>query len=38
MRHLLAPYFSAASAGSSIDRSLVKALYEPLYQALAEMD
>ena len=38
MRELLAPYFTADSSIPAIDKSLVKALYEPLYRALAEMD
>lgn len=38
MRELLAPYFTPNSSAPSIDKSLVKALYEPLYRALEEMD
>lgn len=38
MREVLAPYFSDASAVPTLDRSLVKALYEPLYRALVDMD
>lgn len=38
MRVLLAPYFSTESAVPAIDKSLVEALYEPLYKALADMD
>ncbi|MFE9570405.1 signal recognition particle [Streptomyces sp. NPDC006692] len=38
MREVLAPYFIADSAASSLDRSLVRALYEPLYCALVNMD
>lgn len=38
MRELLAPYFADDSARPSIDQSLVEALYEPLYRALAEMN
>ncbi|WP_165984018.1 signal recognition particle [Streptomyces sp. YIM 98790] len=38
MRHLLAPYFDDDSGPPAIDKSLVTALYEPLYRALADMD
>ncbi|SIM53460.1 signal recognition particle [Micromonospora cremea] len=38
MRQELEPYFDPASAISPIDRSLVRALYEPLYQALRDMN
>ncbi|MEU8715047.1 signal recognition particle [Streptomyces sp. NPDC048663] len=38
MRELLAPYFSSHSPVPGLDKSLVAALYEPLYQALADMD
>ena len=38
MQEELEPYFDPASAISPIDRSLVKALYEPLYQALRDMN
>nr|BFF00900.1 hypothetical protein GCM10020241_25750 [Streptoalloteichus tenebrarius] len=37
MRAVLAPYFTDSHV-SGLDRSLVKALYQPLYLALAEMD
>ena len=35
MRQVLAPYFTGDSGIDEIDRSLVRNLYEPLYQALA---
>jgi hypothetical protein len=38
MRDVLEPYFTGGSATPAIDRSLVQALYEPLYRALAGMD
>jgi hypothetical protein len=38
MKAVLAPYFDDRSAIPAIDRSLVEALYEPLYKALADMD
>jgi pPIWI RE three-gene island domain Z len=38
MREVLAPYFSPASSCTALDRSLVEALYEPLYRALEDMD
>jgi hypothetical protein len=38
MRAILDPYFTDDSSVPDIDRSLVKALYEPLYQALVGMD
>jgi hypothetical protein len=38
MRDILDPYFSDNSPEPAIDRSLVKALYEPLYHALVAMD
>jgi len=38
MRELLAPYFTPDLGISDIDKSLVAALYEPLYCALADMD
>jgi hypothetical protein len=38
MRDVLAPYFTDDSPMPAIDRSLVTALYEPLYRALAGMD
>ncbi|MGW5789151.1 pPIWI_RE_Z domain-containing protein [Saccharopolyspora sp. NPDC003752] len=38
MRAVLAPYFTGAPDTTPLDRSLVKALYEPLYQALADLD
>ncbi|MGH3874881.1 MAG: hypothetical protein ACRDSR_25830 [Pseudonocardiaceae bacterium] len=38
MRHILDPYFTDDSPESAIDRSLVQALYEPLYRALVDMD
>ncbi|WP_329584610.1 signal recognition particle [Kitasatospora sp. NBC_01250] len=38
MCELLAPYFNDQSTVPAIERSLVKALYEPLYRALADMD
>jgi hypothetical protein len=37
MREQLRPYFDEYSGATPIDRSLVKALYEPLYKALCEM-
>lgn len=38
MRELLTPYFDDDPSVTDIDKSLVTALYEPLYRALAEMD
>ena len=39
MRAVLAPYFDGSPGNvPALDRSLVKALYEPLYQALTSMD
>ena len=38
MREVLAPYFNDDSDEPAIDRSLVEALYEPLYRALTSMD
>jgi hypothetical protein len=38
MREVLEPYFSEDAATTPLDRSLVQALYEPLYQALADFD
>jgi len=38
MRSILDPYFTPDSALPDIDKSLVAALYEPLYRALADMD
>ena len=38
MRELLAPYFDPASVIPPIERSLVAALYEPLFRALYTMD
>jgi hypothetical protein len=38
MLHELTPYFDDDSATSPIDRSLVEALYDPLYRALRAMD
>jgi hypothetical protein len=38
MRDALHPYFAADSHVQPIDRSLVQALYEPLYNALANID
>ncbi|MGW2294832.1 pPIWI_RE_Z domain-containing protein [Streptomyces violaceorubidus] len=38
MRQLLAPYFTPHSRVPGMDKSLVTALYEPLYRALADMD
>ena len=38
MREVLAPYFRDDSEESAIDRSLVEALYDPLYRALTTMD
>ena len=38
MLHELAPYFDPESAQSAIDRSLVQALYDPLYRALRDMN
>jgi hypothetical protein len=37
MHAVLAPYFDAAPPAQPLDRSLVEALYEPLYLALAAM-
>ncbi|MFV2022637.1 signal recognition particle [Micromonospora sp. LOL_023] len=38
MLHELAPYFDPESAQTAIDRSLVQALYDPLYRALRDMN
>lgn len=38
LRAVLAPYFTADPATTPLDRSLVEALYEPLYLALADFD
>ncbi|MCT2584649.1 pPIWI_RE_Z domain-containing protein [Actinophytocola gossypii] len=38
MRAVLEPYFVDDPATTPLDRSLVHALYEPLYQALADLD
>lgn len=38
MLHELAPYFDPESAQTAIDRSLVQALYGPLYRALRDMN
>lgn len=38
MLNELAPYFDEESTASPIDRSLVEALYDPLYRALRAMD
>ncbi|MCG5450968.1 signal recognition particle [Micromonospora hortensis] len=38
MLHELAPYFDPESAQPAIDRSLVEALYDPLYRALRDMN
>ncbi|GAB3837342.1 signal recognition particle [Kribbella italica] len=38
MRELLAPYFDEQSSRPALDKSLVEALYEPLYRALVEMN
>ena len=38
MRSVLEPYFTDDPSVTEIDRSLVGALYEPLYRALAEID
>ncbi|ATL67371.1 pPIWI_RE_Z domain-containing protein [Nocardia terpenica] len=38
MRTVLEPYFTAESPQPAIDKSLVEALYEPLYRALTDMD
>ncbi|MEV6931438.1 signal recognition particle [Dactylosporangium sp. NPDC051485] len=38
MLHELKPYFESDSSISPIDRSLVDALYDPLYRALRDMD
>lgn len=38
MRSVLEPYFADQSPIPAIDKSLVNALYEPLYCALADMD
>jgi hypothetical protein len=38
MRGVLDPYFDDNSDAADIDRSLVQALYEPLYRALADLD
>jgi hypothetical protein len=38
MLHELAPYFEPESAQTAIDRSLVQALYDPLYRALRDMN
>ncbi|OLF06262.1 pPIWI_RE_Z domain-containing protein [Actinophytocola xanthii] len=38
MRAVLEPYFTHDPATTTLDRSLVHALYEPLYQALADLD
>jgi hypothetical protein len=37
MLHELQPYFEPGSGIDPIDRSLVRALYEPLYLALRDM-
>ncbi|WP_134666154.1 MULTISPECIES: signal recognition particle [unclassified Amycolatopsis] len=38
MRAVLDPYFTDDPATAPLDRSLVQALYEPLYQALGDLD
>ncbi|WP_414944834.1 hypothetical protein [Amycolatopsis sp. cmx-11-32] len=38
MRAVLDPYFTAAPTTTPLDRSLVQALYEPLYRALGDLD
>lgn len=38
MRAVLDPYFTAHPTTAPLDRSLVHALYEPLYQALGDLD
>ena len=38
MRAVLRPYFTDDPATTPLDRSLVQALYEPLYQALADFN
>ncbi|MDT8913743.1 hypothetical protein [Amycolatopsis sp. PS_44_ISF1] len=38
MRAVLDPYFTADPATTPLDRSLVHALYEPLYRALGDLD
>ena len=38
MRSVLEPYFTGDPPATEIDRSLVGALYEPLYRALADID
>lgn len=38
MRSVLEPYFDPHSPEPPIDKSLVEALYEPLYRALTDMD
>jgi len=38
MRAVLEPYFTADPASTPLDCSLVQALYQPLYQALADLD
>jgi hypothetical protein len=37
MRQVLAPYFTGDPGIDEIDRSLARFLYEPLYQALADL-
>ncbi len=38
LRQVLAPYFTPGSGVSKTDRSLVENLYDPLYQALLDLD
>ena len=38
MRAVLEPYFSDSPNATPLDRSLAKALYEPLYEALKDLD
>jgi hypothetical protein len=37
MRQVLSPYFTGDPSTGPVERSLVRYLYEPLYQALANL-